>query len=122
MRTKFIVIVLHMLSTWFMVGMIWTIHVVHYPLFAFVGSDTYEAFQAQHVNLIGRLLLVPWLVEGLTALALVFVLSGGKRKLAIAGAALILSKAQRGLNCQALGRHELFDQIRWRDRRALALR
>ena len=89
-RTKFIVIVLHALATWFMVGMIWTIHIVHYPLFAFVGSDTYEAFQAQHVNLIGRLLLLPWLVEGLTALALVFVLSGGKRKLAITGAALIL--------------------------------
>ena len=89
-RNELGIIAVHALSTWFMVGMIWTIHIVHYPLFAFVGSDTYEAFQAQHVNLIGRLLLLPWLVEGLTALALVFVLSGGKRKLAITGAALIL--------------------------------
>ena len=36
-----------------MVGMIWTIQIVHYPLFAFVGSETYEDFQAKHVEVIG---------------------------------------------------------------------
>ena len=44
-----------------MVGMIWTIQIVHYPLFAFVGSETYEDFQAKHVEVIGVLLVVPWL-------------------------------------------------------------
>ena len=45
-----------------------------------MGSDTYgppSTARKPH----GRLLLVPWLVEGLTALALVFVLSGGKESL-----------------------------------------
>lgn len=56
----------------FMVGMIWTIHTVHYPLFAEVGPATYEAFQAAHVERIGRLLLLPWLAEGLTLLALMW--------------------------------------------------
>ncbi len=53
-----------------MVGLIWTIHTVHYPLFAFVGDSTYETFQAEHVERIGKLLLIPWLLEGLTLLAI----------------------------------------------------
>lgn len=55
-----------------MVGMIWTIHTVHYPLFAEVGPATYESFQAAHVDRIGKLLLLPWLTEGLTLLALLW--------------------------------------------------
>lgn len=58
----------HLCATWFMVGLIWTIHTVHYPLFVDVGSATYTTFQLHHVERIGRLLLVPWGVEGLTAL------------------------------------------------------
>jgi hypothetical protein len=61
---------LHLISTWFMVGLIWTIHTVHYPLFAHVGSDSYVEFQASHVDRIGKLLLVPWAAEGATALLL----------------------------------------------------
>ena len=55
-----------------MVGMIWTIHTVHYPLFPEVGPATYESFQAAHVDRIGKLLLLPWLTEGLTLLALLW--------------------------------------------------
>lgn len=55
-----------------MVGMIWTIHTVHYPLFSEVGPATYESFQAAHVDRIGKLLLLPWLTEGLTLLALIW--------------------------------------------------
>ena len=53
-----------------MVGLIWTIHTVHYPLFAHVGESTYAAFQSQHVNRIGKLLFLPWLTEGITLLAI----------------------------------------------------
>lgn len=60
----------HLVATWFMVGLIWTIHVVHYPLFAYVGPDEYVAFQAEHVRRIGMVLLVPWAVEGICILAL----------------------------------------------------
>ena len=67
-----------------MVGMIWTIHLVHYPLFAEVGPDSYVNFQSEHVDRIGRLLLAPWLTEGLTLLALLwFVLAGKRRDIAI---------------------------------------
>ncbi|MBJ7294366.1 MAG: hypothetical protein JHC78_12585, partial [Ilumatobacteraceae bacterium] len=61
-------LIAHLTTTLFMVGLIWTIHIVHYPLFAYVGESTYIAFQTQHVDQIGKLLLLPWLVEGLTLL------------------------------------------------------
>ena len=63
------ILITHLASTLFMVGMIWTIHYVHYPLFAYVGESTYVAFQSEHVNRIGKLLLFPWLIEGVTLLA-----------------------------------------------------
>jgi hypothetical protein len=67
-----LVVIVHVVATWFMVGMIWTIHTVHYPLFADVGADTYVQYQAAHVDRIGPLLALPWLVEGVTLLALLW--------------------------------------------------
>ena len=65
-----------------MVGLIWTIHTVHYPLFAHVGESTYVAFQSQHVDRIGKLLFLPWLTEGITLLAIsVLVFFGNQRNL-----------------------------------------
>ena len=77
-------IVVHTAASLFMVGLIWTIHYVHYPLFAYVGESTYASFQAVHVERIGRLLFVPWLTEGFTLigiLALAFL--GGHKTLRV---------------------------------------
>ena len=77
-------VIAHVVATMFMVGMIWTIHYVHYPLFAEVGEATYAAFQSAHTERIGRLLLVPWLTEGLTLLGILGVaFLGGRRDLQI---------------------------------------
>lgn len=70
----------HMAATWFMVGLIWTVHTVHYPLFAEVGAATYTEFQAEHVDRIGQLLLLPWLTEGLTLLGLIWVAFRGEAR------------------------------------------
>lgn len=78
------VALVHVAATWFMVGMIWTIHLVHYPLFADVGPESYVNFQAEHVDRIGRLLLVPWLTEGVSLLMLLwFVLVAKRRDIAV---------------------------------------
>ncbi len=74
-RNSRTLLVIHLAATLFMVGLIWTIHYVHYPLFAYVGESTYASFQAAHVERIGKLLFVPWLIEGITligVLALAF--------------------------------------------------
>jgi hypothetical protein len=59
----------HLAATWWMVGMIWVIQTIHYPLFAFVGDAAYPAYQQAHVDRIGNLVGLPWLVEGLCTLA-----------------------------------------------------
>ena len=72
-----------------MVGLIWTIHTVHYPLFADVGPENYAQFQAHHVERIGKLLLLPWAIEGITALLLIVVVPKKQKFLVITGAVLV---------------------------------
>ncbi len=77
-----VLVVAHCVASCFMVGMIWTVHLLHYPLFEYVGEDTYVRFQQEHVDRIGSLLLVPWLTEGVTLLALIgLAFFGGRRDL-----------------------------------------
>ena len=77
-----VVVLIHLVATWFMVGLIWTIHFVHYPLFAEVGEATYVAFQNAHVDRIGKVLLVPWAAEGIAAaVILLFAVTTRDRRL-----------------------------------------
>ena len=73
-------VISHFAATWFMVGLIWTIHYVHYPLFAEVGDATYVAFQSEHVERIGRILFAPWLTEGATLLGILWLAFLGPRR------------------------------------------
>ncbi|MEM6675428.1 MAG: hypothetical protein AAF726_21440 [Planctomycetota bacterium] len=47
-------IVAHAAATWALVGLIWTVHVVHYPLFAAVG----KGFRAYHTSHMERMTIV----------------------------------------------------------------
>ncbi len=71
-------VAVHALATWFLVGLIWTVHYVHYPLFANVGTESYAEFQAEHVSRIGVVLAVPWIVEGATTLGLLALAARGR--------------------------------------------
>ena len=83
-RNSRTLLVIHVAATLFMVGLIWTIHYVHYPLFANVGESTYVSFQSEHVERIGKLLFVPWLTEGITLLGiLALAFLGGHKMLRI---------------------------------------
>ncbi len=75
-----LIVIAHLSATLFMVGLIWTIHYVHYPLFANVGEQTYVNFQAAHVERIGKLLLLPWLTEGVTLIAILAIAFLGTHK------------------------------------------
>jgi len=55
-----------------MVGLIWTIHTVHYALFPKVGEVYFPAYESDHVNRIGKLLLLPWTLEGVTLLGILW--------------------------------------------------
>ncbi len=66
-----LILLLQVLSTWFLVGLIWTIQVVHYPLFAAVGHDRFVAYEASHTKLITLVVGPVMLVEAATAVLLV---------------------------------------------------
>jgi hypothetical protein len=42
-------LVLHVAITWALLGLIWTIQVLHYPLFEKVGRDEFTAYHEQHM-------------------------------------------------------------------------
>ena len=54
-------------ATLVMTGVIWFVHVVHYPLFGRVGADGFRAYHADHTRLTGRVVLVPMVVELLSS-------------------------------------------------------
>lgn len=66
-------VIAHAVATWYLVGLIWTVQVVHYPLFARVGDDGFAAYEAAHSTRITALIGLPWAVQGLTTVALLAV-------------------------------------------------
>ncbi|GGJ67978.1 hypothetical protein [Deinococcus aquiradiocola] len=64
-------LVTHAALTWALVGLILTIQVVHYPLFARVGTGGYAAYQQEHVTRITWLVAPLMLAELGTGAALV---------------------------------------------------
>ena len=62
---------IHTASTWALVGLIWTMQLVHYPLFAQVGADAFRPYHQRHMRRITLLAAPLMAVEVLTALWLV---------------------------------------------------
>ena len=66
------VLVVQVAATWFMVGMIWMVQVVHYPLFRAIPASSFSSYEAAHTAAIGRLLILPAGTEVVSAAALVW--------------------------------------------------
>lgn len=66
-----LVLLAHLAATLFMVGVIWFVQVVHYPLFGRVGREGFAAYSQDHARLTGFVVGPPMLLEAATALALV---------------------------------------------------
>ena len=64
------VLMLNLGATWFMVGLIWFVQVVHYPLFAEVGEEEYSNYQEWHQKLTTFVVGPPMLVEAFTTVLL----------------------------------------------------
>jgi hypothetical protein len=69
-------VAVHLAATWFMVGLIWLVQTVHYPLLAAVGKDAFPEYEHGHTQRITRLLAVAAGAEIVTALALVVATPG----------------------------------------------
>jgi hypothetical protein len=67
----------HAAATWALVGLIWAVQLVLYPLFAQVGADTFRAYHARHTRQIAWVVAPLMAIELLTA---VLLLKGGARE------------------------------------------
>jgi hypothetical protein len=61
-----VVLVVHAVVAWFLTGLIWTVQVVHYPLFTGVAPERFVAYETAHSTRITALLAGPWAVQGVT--------------------------------------------------------
>ena len=58
---------LQVASTWTMVGLIWFVQLVHYPLMARVGRDDFPDYAAAHARRTTWVVAPPMLIEAATA-------------------------------------------------------
>ena len=72
-----IVFLLNLLSTWYLVGLIWMVQVVHYRMFDRVGTDEFVQYEQDHNRLITPIVALPMLIELATACALLVVAPPG---------------------------------------------
>jgi hypothetical protein len=65
-----LLISIHLAATAAMVGLIWFVQIVHYPLFAGVGSDRFEEYEAAHRRQTSFVVGPLMAIEGLAAVVL----------------------------------------------------
>lgn len=65
-----VILVLNASATLVMVGLIWFVQIVHYPLLARFGRDTSTTVAEEHQRRTGQVVALPMAVEGVTTLAL----------------------------------------------------
>ena len=58
------------MSTWFMVGVIWTVQLAVYPSFRDIDSGRFRAAMSRHQTRMGRIVILPMLAELATTLLL----------------------------------------------------
>ena len=66
------ILLANVVSTWFMVGLIWMVQIVHYPLFDDVGPTHYVDYQQRHQANITYIVMPVMLIELATAVLLIF--------------------------------------------------
>lgn len=67
-----LILVSHLVSTFALLGLIWTIQCVHYPAFRYVSSENFPAFHKFHSQQITLIVAPLMLLELFTAAALYF--------------------------------------------------
>ena len=85
------ILLAHAGATFVMFGIIWFVQLVHYPLLAEVGAESFRAYQARNLPLTTAVVALPMLLEMATGIALVWRRRPGvPRWMPIAGLGLIL--------------------------------
>jgi hypothetical protein len=84
------ILITHAMATFVMVGVIWIVQLVHYPLMSFVDESRFSEFEQMHRAKIFWIVAPAMLIEGITGLWLaISVPRGGRRVLARIGLLLM---------------------------------
>lgn len=70
-------LLLNVVSTWTMVGVIWFVQIVHYPLLSVVPVESAANVAAEHQRRTGWVVMAPMAVEGVTTLLLLAMVPSG---------------------------------------------
>jgi uncharacterized membrane protein len=84
-----LLLLIHVFSTVFMVGLIWFVQVVHYPLFANVGNEQFKTYEELHQRLTTWVVGPAMLIELATAVMLLKYLPEDSQTLAWIGVGLV---------------------------------
>ena len=84
-----LILLIHSFSTLFMVGLIWFVQIVHYPLFNHVGPDQFRTYEELHQRLTTWVVAPAMLVELVTAVMLLKDVPAESSMLVWTGAGLI---------------------------------
>ena len=69
--SELVLLIVHLAATLAMVGLIWFVQVVHYPLFGAVGADEFTVYERDHQRRTAWVVGPFMAVEGTAALAVV---------------------------------------------------
>lgn len=76
-----LILIIHFAATWFMVGVIWLVQLGQYPLFAYVDPHSFSRYYSRYSKSICYVVLVPMLVEFITAALIVKLYAGSAQSL-----------------------------------------
>ena len=62
-----ILLLINLVVTWYLVGLIWTVQWVHYPLFERVGKENFVDYEQSHSSRITPIVGIPMAIELLSA-------------------------------------------------------
>ncbi len=84
-----LILLIQVFSTLFMVGLIWFVQIVHYPLFSEIGVSAFQRYEMKHQRLTTWVVAPVMIVELITSVALLKVLSSELLSAAWIGVALL---------------------------------
>jgi uncharacterized membrane protein len=84
------ILIANVVATFFLVGLIWMVQIVHYPLFDDVGEQNYASYQQRHQTNITFIVGPMMLIELVTAVMLAFYpIDGIDKSMVYAGIGLV---------------------------------
>lgn len=62
------ILLLHTLCTFFLLGMIWFVQIVHYPLMGMIPADVFYSYEIANIYRTTMVVSIPFVLEALTGL------------------------------------------------------